>query len=415
MQRVTHEPNLDGRSSPWRDRKPEMRRCLIFNPYLGVLGGGERYTFALGQVIAETYDVTYATQHGQIPQPEAMRRLGFPDVTISPLAEHDLSRTSLAYDLAVAIGIKPPPPLWAAKNLFIIQFPFEPLQKTPFARRRTQCHLRRYERLVYSEFARRWVLERWGVDADVLAPAADIPSGDVPRKENLILSVGRFFADKHCKRQDALVDAFARLPDELQRKWHLVLVGGFSGLPQDAAFVERVRRAANGLNVSIELNASAARLAALQERARFFWHATGFGRPSDAPELAEHFGLSTIEAMGHGAIPLVFADGGQIEVVTPAVGVLWTSIEQLVDETVLLMGSAPSDLDQRARAAHLASQSFSVKRFNEAARRIVRRSEAERQLKLTTRRALAAVTAGNSRFVSATNRVARAMRRGSTY
>jgi len=50
-------------------------RCLIFNPYFEVLGGGERYTVALGKVIAKTHDVTFAAPVS--PSPALAERLGF--------------------------------------------------------------------------------------------------------------------------------------------------------------------------------------------------------------------------------------------------------------------------------------------------------------------------------------------------
>jgi glycosyltransferase involved in cell wall biosynthesis len=364
---------------------------LVFNPGFGVLGGGERYAFALGEVIGESHEVVYATNR-RVPDQTELLRFGLPQVPISSLDLDDLPVASAEYDLAVAVTSHPLPPLHAAHNLLVVQFPFSSLSTNPVSRWRTVRRLRRCDRVVYSRFAKRWIAERWAVDASVLAPPVVIPAADVPKKENLILSVGRFFPDAHCKRQDVLVEAFARLPDEVKRTWTLALVGGYRDSPENADFVRHVRGAASGMNVLVELNAPATRVFELRDRARFYWHATGFGRRADEPERAEHFGLSTLEAMSHGAIPLVFADGGQPEVVPLEVGVLWESIPELVDRTVGLMARPWEELDAVGLAARDASRTFSRERFDVEARRIIARCTSNRPLPRTARRAQAIAT-----------------------
>ena len=54
----------------------------------------------------------------------------------------------------------------------------------------------------------------------------------------------------------------------------------------------------------------------LYSRASLFWHAAGHGQDDRRhPERLEHFGITTVEAMAHGAVPLVFPAGGPAEVV----------------------------------------------------------------------------------------------------
>jgi glycosyltransferase involved in cell wall biosynthesis len=373
---------------------------LIFNPGLSVLGGGERYMAALGTVIAETHQVVYAAPTNRLPEPGALARFDFPPLRIAALEARDLPKESVDYDLSVVIETWPPKPAFAAHNLLIVQFPFKPLPTERVRRALARHYLARYHRIVYSDFARSWLLKRWEVNADILNPGVEIPSMPSPlQKDKLILAVGRFFSGMHCKRQDVLIEAFARLPESAQKTWQLVLVGGYQSTPKNQQFVERLMHAARNLNVSIEPNASAGRLMELQNRARFFWHATGFGREPDAPEQAEHFGLSTVEAMSHGAIPLVFADGGQLEVVTPKAGLVWTSIPELVDQTSGLIACSKDDLDDRSRAAYAASRSFSMRRFEAEARTVLARAQARPALPVAIRRVAAAADRGVRRVI----------------
>ena len=67
--------------------------------------------------------------------------------------------------------------------------------------------------------------------------------------------------------------------------------------------------------------------------------------------------MSTVEAMSHGVVPLVFADGGQLEVVTDDWGRLWRTPEELVRQTVELVRQR-SELRRLAHSAEQASHNF---------------------------------------------------------
>ena len=50
--------------------------------------------------------------------------------------------------------------------------------------------------------------------------------------------------------------------------------------------------------------------------AKIYWHASGFGEDLEThPEKAEHFGITTVEAMINGLVPIVIDAGGQKEIV----------------------------------------------------------------------------------------------------
>jgi len=366
-------------------------RCLIFNPYFPVLGGGERYTVSLGEIISESHDVTYAAPYGL--DPERVRAIGFPPIDVSILTEQDLPRASLSYDLVVVVALDMPPATWAARSILVLQFPREVLGGRSRLRRRwLRARVRRYHVIVNSEFAREWTRRRWGIESQIVYPPVGLADTPAVQKENLILAVGRFLgheADQwNSKRQDALIAAFAQLPEELRASWTLVLAGGAAPSAEMDEALARLRRQASGLSVSFETNVAPERLADLLARARFFWHASGFERPEDAPERAEHFGMATVEAMSAGAIPLVYADGGQLEIVSPPWGRVWRSLSELVEQAQTLMTASPAELDGLGAAARAASQPFGQSRFAREIRELLASIGATRRPPAPARAAL---------------------------
>ena len=194
-----------------------------------------------------------------------------------------------------------------------------------------------------SAFTRGWIGRLWGRDAEVLYPPV-VPQPRVA-KERIVLGVGRFFdpADGHNKRQLELVSAFARLvaPGSAHRDdaqgWELHLVGGCEA--RGERYVERVRAAAEGLPVCLHLNATGAEVRDLYSRAALFWHATGLGEDEEThPERLEHFGISTVEAMSAGAVPVVIGRAGQLELFEDGIaGYHWQTLDELVARTGQLM------------------------------------------------------------------------------
>ncbi len=301
--------------------------------------------FAAAEALRESFDVTVAGP--SVPETRRLERFGLPsDVRLRRLHPVRFPVATIGVDLVVYLANGVPLPSLARRSLLILQFPFEPLTRWPVLRQAQRASLRRYDVLVYSEFVAGWTRRRLEVDASVLHPPAQRPDARhaIAPKERLILGVGRFFDVEHAKRHDILIEAYRRLPDDLRASWRLVLAGGADATASAQAYLDRLRTMAGDADIAFEVNVAEDRLRDLYDQASLFWHATGFDRAPDQPERAEHFGLSTLEAMAHGAVPLVYADGGQPEIVGPGSGILWHSIDELVAETVRLTS------DERARA-----------------------------------------------------------------
>ncbi len=196
-------------------------------------------------------------------------------------------------------------------------------------------HLDTYDRILSnSRYTQRWVARLWGRESGVLHPPVGMMSPG--EKEPIILSVGRFFlpGTGHNKKQLEMVRAFRRLVERGGADgWEYHLVGGCA--PEHRPYLDRIRAAAEGLPVVLHVDASGAELRELYGRASIFWHAAGLGEdPERHPDRYEHFGITTVEAMSAGAVPVVIDAAGQVEIVDQGVtGYRFATLEGLVAHT----------------------------------------------------------------------------------
>lgn len=231
-----------------------------------------------------------------------------------------------------------------------------------------------------SPFTQRWISTWWSRPSLVVEPPVGLRQPS--EKSSVILSVGRFFADGrgHAKKQFEMVEAFRKLCAGGLTGWTLHLAGGCS--PDDRPYLELVRNAAKGLPVVFHVDATGAELDELYSTASIYWHATGLGEDLNAhPERAEHFGITTVEAMSAGAVPIVFNGGGQPDIVRHGSdGFVFSNVDQLVGFTRRLADNRDlrSQFSQSCyeRALTYGPESF-ARRVNEIAtpRRPLRRSD----------------------------------------
>ncbi|MCW2547691.1 MAG: putative Glycosyl transferase, partial [Mycobacterium sp.] len=219
--------------------------------------------------------------------------------------------------------------------------------------------------LANSEYTRGYIKQWWQRDAQVLFPpiATDKLHPAAPR-ERVILTVGRFFSPGlgHAKRQLEMVTWFGEMHRAgLLDGWRMAVVGGCETSQQP--YLQQVEEAAAGLPVDVHPNAPRPVVEKLLSTASIFWSATGYAEGDNRPWAAEHFGMTTVEAMAGGCVPVVIDKAGQKEIITPGVdGYRWQSPEQLKE----LTARVANDEKLRARLSQAAvarSATFSDEAF----------------------------------------------------
>jgi hypothetical protein len=207
--------------------------------------------------------------------------------------------------------------------------------------------------LANSEYTRGYIKDWWKRDAQVLfPPIATEKLHPAPARDRLILTVGRFFSPGlgHAKRQLEMVTWFGEMHRAgLLDGWRMAVVGGCEKSQQP--YLQQVEEAAVGLPVEIHPNAPRAVVEKLLTNASIFWSATGYAEGENRPWAAEHFGMTTVEAMAGGCVPVVIDKAGQKEIITPGVdGYRWQSPEQLKE----LTARVANDETLRARLSEAA-------------------------------------------------------------
>lgn len=213
-----------------------------------------------------------------------------------------------------------------------------------------------------SEFSLSWMRKYWGREGPILYPPVAVDDFMPGEKVNIILSVGRFFgAGGHSKRHDALISAFSRMLSEGLEGWELHLAGNRGTRPVDTEYYSRLECAAAGKPIVLHPDLPFSELKDLYGRATIYWHASGYGQDvTKDPVKFEHFGITTVEAMAAGCVPVVIDRGGQPELVRDNVdGFLWGNIDELVNFTRTVI----VDRNIRERLSKTAIKS--AERFNE--------------------------------------------------
>ena len=337
------------------------KSALILDSFVGTAGGGERAVCGLAKVLSERYHVSIVVNQRDFVEDAVRARLqdllGYDLWGIDFLQWKDAKEAS--WDVFVNGE-------WSSieqgigkdQSLFFLMFP-NAMQHPQF--------LGSYDTLVAnSRFTQRHILEQWNRRSEVIYPPVPLPES-LPdnKKEDIILSVGRFFAAGGSKKQEILIDAFARIAEwqlkGSKRSFEFHLAGSYDEDSQiDREYVEMLEDRAKGIDgIHFHFNASCSELGDLYRRAKIFWAATGFGETS--PLEQEHFGIVVVEAMSRGCYPLIFDGGGQAETIREiGWGETWKTTEQLVRQTKIIMEGKD---DLSSVPFHTLKELYGIERF----------------------------------------------------
>lgn len=316
-------------------------RIGIYDPYLDDCGGGEKYMMSIAECLAfdnkvdvfwdskEEFDAVFerfSIDRSNINQvPNIFKQSFF----------KKLFKTK-QYDALIVLS-DGSIPITLSKKLFIhIQQPLKHLNTTRLKDRLKIACVSRF--FCNSNFTAEFLKRKLNVPLSVLYPPVTLSPQKVA-KENIILHVGRYRIQdtqsgaKDYKKQGFMIETFKKMVDEGLKKWKFVLA--VSVIEPDREAFKKMQHSAKGYPIEFLVNLKNDDLWQVYSKAAIYWHASGYGEDLQKnPQFAEHFGISTVEAMGACAVPVVINAGGQKEIISHRVnGLLWDAQEEFISMT----------------------------------------------------------------------------------
>ena len=336
-----------------------MKSIVLYSPYWGTFGGGEKYLLGIAEVLSENpeHDVTIVSSDASISK-----------MQLEKFSHIDLSRIRFKH----AAGMRDVPVVVGDADCFIfqsnvrkivtrarsyvqiIQIPYRKITPLSVAskvcrgqireggkdilRLRLMSFARRQASvvLVYSQFVQDILKRNYDIESSILHPPIQDFYETGYDKKNIILSVGRLFHGLYNnKRYDIMTEAFRKMCDSGLTGWEYHIVGTAAADYKSQEMIRNFKKVNQKYPIYFHLNESFDVMRRLYNESTMFWHGAGYGIDEKKnPENAEHFGMTTVEAMSAGSIPIVVNKGGQREIVTAGFnGFLWETIDELISHS----------------------------------------------------------------------------------
>lgn len=352
-----------------------MPKALLFSPYSSSIGGGEVYFLRFAQNLEDNgYQIDLAIPNKSLIQ-KAQTHLGISlkNATINPTA-HQLftSKSSIfqklnltkEYDLTFFVSDGSIPFLFSKKNILHFQVPFTKLNRGVV----TKLKLSTINHIVCnSDFTKNIISKQLSAKKTLtLYPPVNIQLPSKPvKKQNRILSVGRFTTTMHNKRQDVLLNAFQHMIDNGLTGWELVFLGSATE-KEGQRLLRQLKKQSKNYPVKFLINASHQQLINAYQNSKIFWLSTGYDiDETKHPERVEHFGIVTVEAMSAGVVPIAINKGGPKEIINPGKdGYVFDTTDGLISHTQNLIKDSEK-LSQLSKTAIQSSQRFSLSNFKQ--------------------------------------------------
>jgi alpha-1,2-mannosyltransferase len=208
--------------------------------------------------------------------------------------------------------------------------------------------------LAVSNFTRSFVRDLWHRDSTTLYPPCpvDLYEDLNGPKKDLVITVGRISPEK---RMEIFLEIARRLP-----RLRFAIIGSVA---QDQELYYRRLREHSPTNVSFTI-APLRKARDIMADAKIYVHSA----------KNEHFGITIVEAMAGGCVPVVNDSGGPREIVSTDVGCRWKTLEEAVSQI-----SALTNDDARRRtlseAAASSSKRFGPDAFESGLKKVLTRYE----------------------------------------
>lgn len=190
-----------------------------------------------------------------------------------------------------------------------------------------------------SNFTKEHLFKIWGVEGSIINPPIvmeTIKDNELCNKENAVLMVGRLVPDK---KHYELASEFLKFEEKYNTGYKLYIVGNKD--TKNLSYYKKIQDMELSGKIIVKTDVTYDELVNYYKIAKIYWHAKGYQVDERKPWDMEHFGMTTVEAMANGCIPIVINKAGQKEIIQDRVsGFLWDSIDELFEYTLHVINCA---------------------------------------------------------------------------
>lgn len=302
----------------------KRKKAALYDPYLDVLGGGEKHILSILQILSDTHDLSIFWDENISAKIKLSLNIDLPRETkfLPNIFRKSsfLNKLNRLHDFDIFFYVTDGSYFFStAKNNYVFcMVPDKKLYKMTTVNRLKTMNVRFISNSLYTKK----LLGNWSIVSQVIYPYIDKDFINIDinklEKENIILSVGRFFSHLHSKRQDEAIKAFLELSsrNQLLKNYKLILAGGLKD--EDKSYFNKLQELVkDSTSIILKPNLSYIELQSLYKKASIYWHFAGFGVDENLhPEAVEHLGITPLEAMASGAVTFCYNAGGPKEIIT---------------------------------------------------------------------------------------------------
>lgn len=331
----------------------------IYNTFWNSRGGGESHALSIASVLRK-YGKVYLIGDSDFSIEEMDKYFGIDLIGCVKVVQEKIdTKLTEQFDIFINSTYGSNLNSHAKKSYYVVSFPHKKISRQV---------LKSYYFLYNSEFTREWAMKYWGKHSGkVLYPIGMLKLDkdiQVNVKIKAIISVGRFSPSGHCKNHLQIAKAYKKivLRDQEYSEWTLILIGSVNiDSKEDSNYVENIKEELKNTKGKVILNANRKELEESYKLSYIYVHAAGLNVSPNEPERQEHFGITPIEAMSYGCIPLVYEVGGPAETVNLLeLGYKFSSEEDLEVKLKAIMNTYKSNNSETAKVQAAAREFLSA-------------------------------------------------------
>ena len=359
-----------------------MKIC-IFHPHLNNFGGGELVALNIAKALSKKHDVEILSSfkvNKQYLEKFFSFDLSGIDIKVSKLGSwiHKLPslhsyKDSLEfrflnylneYDLVIDTFTNG----WftyklKCKTICYVHFPYFEQRKKGWKSITNPIlidaeHAFKYDKIVCnSKFTQKYLQKLINKQVDVIYPPVETSKIKKLKKENIVVTVGRFSEDK---KHEIMIEAFKKLNIG---SFQFHLIGSFqeNNLLYSADYLKKLKRMAAGHKIFFHTNMEHNKVLEFLSKSKIYWHARGYDETN--PSQYENFGITTVEAMAAGCVPVVINKGAQPEIVQHNKnGLVWATSAELIKYTIELIKNSEK-MGKLSKEAIKSSKKYSKEKF----------------------------------------------------